>query len=282
MAFTLTVNTNAPALIALQELTKTNIELATTQQRLSTGLEVESAEDNAAVFAIAQNLRAEFEGFLAVNSSLDRSISALDIGIAATESIQDLLIEAKERLVAAADVGLDTASRAALQLDFEALRDQINIIVVNAEFNGTNLIDDGTDFISAITSADALQTITASHQQLQLVTGAVGTIIELSIGSTFLTATDAQALVTAVNNSIANLSDSLTLFGSTAAALDRQRLFTSTLLDTIEIGIGNLVDADLARESANLQALQVQQQLGAQSLSIANATPSVILSLFGG
>lgn len=282
MAFTLSVNTNAPALTALQELTKTNIDLAVTEQRIATGLEIESAEDNAAVFAIAQNLRAEFEGFLAVNTSLDRSISALDIAIAATESIQDLLIEAKERVVAAADAGLDQESRAALQLDFEALRDQINIIVLNAEFNGTNLIDDGTDTISAITSSDALQTITASHQTLQLLSGTTGTIVTLSANSTFTTATQAQQLVSALNNSIINLSDSLTLFGSTAAALDRQRLFTQELLDTLEVGIGNLVDADLARESANLQALQVQQQLGTQALSIANSTPGIILSLFTG
>ncbi len=280
MALNFSVNTNAPSLDALQQLTLTNIDLAETQNRVNSGLEIRSAEDNAAVFAIAQNLRAEFEGFLAVNTSLDRAISALDIGIAASESIQDLLIDMKERVVAAADVGLDQESRDALELDYEALRDQINIIVANAEFNGTNLVSTATaDIISAITNADATNTIVVSHQTLQL-TAAPGPVIELADNSTFTSAAEAQSLITSINNSIANLSDVLTNFGAGAASLDRQRLFTQELLDTIEVGIGNLVDADLARESANLQALQVQQQLGTQALSIANSAPSVILSLF--
>ena len=282
MALVFSVNTNAPALDALQRLTTTSLDLAETQDRINSGLEIRGAQDNAAIFAIAQNLRAEFEGFQAVTTSLDRATSALDIGIAATESIQGLLIEMKERVVAASDEGLDQASRDALQLDFESIRDQINLIVSNAEFNGTNLIStDTTDVISAITSADANNTIAVSHQTLQLTAG-TGPVIELSIGSTFATATGAQALITPINDSIANLSDVLTKFGTGAAAIENQRLFTQVLLDTITVGIGNLVDADLARESANLQSLQVQQQLGTQALSIANTAPSIILSLFNG
>ena len=281
MAFS--VNTNASALGALQQLTLTTRGLNETQERVNTGLEVRSAKDNAAVFAIAQNLRADFEGLQAVKQSIDRSISAIDIALAAAESLGDILLEMKERVVSAADEGLDQASRDSIRLDFEELRDQINIIVSNAEFNGTNLIDSGTDRVVAITNPDATQTITINHQDLTLGTGtSQGAILLFGAASTFSTSAQALSLVSSIDNSIANLSTALTELGAGASALERQRTFTERLSDTVETGIGNLVDADLARESAQLQSLQVKQQLGVQALSIANSQPQTILQLFGG
>lgn len=280
---TFSINTNASALNALQTLSLTNRSLDETQNRVNTGLEVRNAKDNAAVFAIAQNLRANFEGLDAVKQSLDRSISTADIALAATESIADLLIQMKEKVVAAADVGLDASSRDALRQDFESLRDQIGIIITNAEFNGTNLIDGNGDIVTAITNASATQTISIAHQDLSLGTGtSPGAIILLGAASTFASAGDAATLVTAIDSSITAVSSSMTALGAGARAMENQRIFVDKLSDTIEAGIGNLVDADLARESARLQSLQVKQQLGVQALSIANARPQVILSLFSG
>ncbi|MCG8506283.1 MAG: flagellin [Sphingomonadales bacterium] len=280
---TFSINTNASALNALQTLSLTNRSLDETQNRVNTGLEVRNAKDNAAVFAIAQNLRANFEGLDAVKQSLDRSISTADIALAATESIADLLIQMKEKVVAAADVGLDASSRDALRQDFESLRDQIGIIISNAEFNGTNLLDGNGDIVTAITNASATQTISISHQDLSLGAGtSPGTIILLGAASTFASAGDAATLVTAIDSSITAVSSSMTALGAGARAMENQRIFVDKLSDTIEAGIGNLVDADLARESARLQSLQVKQQLGVQALSIANARPQVILSLFSG
>jgi len=274
----LSINTNAAALNALQNLNITNKDLQSTQLRVNTGLEVKSAKDNAAVFAIAQNLRANRQGLEAVKQSLDRSISAVDISLAAAESISDILIDMKEKVVAAADAGLDDQSRSALQEDFNSLRDQIATVVNNAEFNGINLIDAGSDDVSAIVNSDATQTIAIGHQTLAL----GGSNITLTANATFATATEAGALISVIDSSIKNVSSSMTVLGAGSRSMELQRAFVDKLSDTLETGIGNLVDADLARESAKLQALQVKQQLGVQALSIANSQPQIILSLFGG
>lgn len=272
------VNTNASALSALQNLNTTTKSLEGTQTRINTGLRISSAKDNAAVYSIAQQLRADLRGYNAVKQSLDRSISTVDIALAAAGSISDLLIEMKEKAVAAADAGLDADSRTALAQDFEALRDQITTITANAEFNGTNLIDAGTDIIVAITSPDAQQKITISHESLTL----GGTNVTFTATQTIATLTTASAMVTAVDASLANVNAVLTRLGAGGKTLEAQRVFATKISDTIEVGIGNLVDADLARESARLQSLQVKQQLGVQALSIANSAPQSILNLFGG
>ncbi|MBL4789860.1 MAG: flagellin [Kordiimonadaceae bacterium] len=275
---TFSINVNASALSALQNLNATSRDLEQTQTRINTGLRVSSAQENAAVFAIAQKLRGDLKGLNAVEQSLDRGISTVDVALAAATSISDLLLEMKEKAVAAADQGLDSTSRTALSLDFAALRDQISSIVQNAEFNGSNLIDSGSDAIVAITNADATQTLTVGHQNITL--GSAN--IPITSGQLISTFTSASAAVTDVNSAIDNLNAVLTRLGAGANSLDQSRTFSSKLADVIEVGIGNLVDADLAKESATLQALQVKQQLGIQALSIANQSPQSILSLFQG
>lgn len=276
MAFS--VNTNASALSALQNLNMTTKSLEQTQTHINTGLRVASAKDNAAIYSIAQKLRADLRGFNAVKQSLDRSISTTDIALAAAGSISDLLIEMKEKAVAAADQGLDQRSRDALTEDFEALRDQISTIIANATFNGTNLIDGGGDDVVAITNPDATQTIAINHQDLSL----GGANLTLTAAQTINTATDAATAVADISTALDNVNSVLTALGAGAKALELQRSFADKLADAIEVGIGNLVDADLAKESAKLQALQVKQQLGVQALSIANQAPQAVLSLFRG
>ena len=274
MAFS--INVNASALDALRNLNQTSGDLQDVQTRINTGLRISSAKDNAAVFSIAQTLRGDLRGLSAVGQSLDRGISTVDVALAAANAISDLLLDLKERAVAASDQGLDTASRNALSQDFVALRDQITQITSNAEFNGSNLIDSGTDAIVAITNSDATQTLTVAHQDLTL----GSSNIPITATQEILTQTTAAAAVTDVNNSIDNLNAALTRLGAGSTSLEQSRTFAGQLSDVIEIGIGNLVDADLAVESANLQALQVKQQLGIQALSIANQSPQSILALF--
>ena len=271
-------NTNASALSALLNLNSTTKDLEATQTRINTGLKISSAKDNAAIFSIAQKLRADLRGYNAVKQSLDRSISTTDIALTAAGAISDLLIEMKEKSVAAADAGLDVTSRIALNEDFAALRDQITIIVANSEFNGTNLIDAGTDAIVAITNPNASQTITIPHQNLTLGGGNV----TITAAQTITTQTLASDALTDIDNSLALVNAVLTRLGAGGKALESQRAFADKISDTIEVGIGNLVDANMAKESANLQSLQVKQQLGIQALSIANQAPQSILSLFGG
>jgi len=275
---TFSVNTNASALSALRNLNMTTDSLEQTQTKINTGLKINTAKDNAAVYAIAQRLRGDLRGFNAVKQSLDRAISTTDIALAAGGSISDLLIEMKEKAVAAADVGIDTASRSALNEDFAQLRDQITTIVANSEFNGSNLIDAGTDKVVGITNPNATQTISIAHQDLTL----GGGNITITATQTINTATDAAAAVTAITASLDNVNSVLTVIGAGAKALELQRGFADKLSDAIEVGIGNLVDADLAKESARLQALQVKQSLGVQALSIANQAPQAVLQLFQG
>lgn len=272
------VNVNEGALSALRNLTLTDIDLQRTQTHINTGLKIASAKDNAAIFSIAQKLRADLRGYNAVKQSLDRSISTIDVSLAATESISDLLIELKEKAVAAADEGLDTNSRAAINEDFITLRDQITTIIDNAEFNGSNLIDAGTDTIKAITKPDATTVVTIGHENLTL----GGGVVLLTATSDVNTQTEAAQAVLDIDASLTNVNNSLTRLGAGGTALEQNRLFADKISDVIEVGIGNLVDANLARESAQLQALQVKQQLGIQALSIANQAPQAILQLFQG
>lgn len=274
MAFS--VNTNAGAFAALQNLNKTTGQLNGLQTQINTGLKVASAKDDAATFAIAQTLRGDVAGLNAVKGSLDRASSTLDVAIAAGEAVSDLLIELKEKAVAAKDSGLDTASRTSINNDFKQLRDQINSIVSNAEFNGTNAVKNGGSAISAITNDSGSNTITIAAQDLSL----TGTKVSLGVAQSIGTATLASVAVTNIESSIKNVNTALSALGSGSNRLDLQRTFVDSLSDNIEVGIGNLVDADLARTSADLQALQVKQQLGLQALSIANQAPGTVLSLF--
>ena len=172
-----TINTNPGAMIALQNLNKTNSELQTVQQRINTGLAVSSAKDNGGIFAIAQSMRADVGGYKAVTQSLDLAVSTVDVALAAGEAISDLLVEMKEKSLAAADTSLDTASRTALNEDFAALRDQIGTIVANAEFNGTNLIDGSqTAGISALANADGTNNVTVDDENMSL-SGGIVTIV---------------------------------------------------------------------------------------------------------
>ncbi|MBO6765299.1 flagellin [Maricaulis sp.] len=273
----LSVNTNAGAMIALQNLNKTNSELGMVQNRINTGLEVSSAKDNGGIYAIAQRMRSQVAGYGAVSNSLDLAISVTDVGLAAGEAISDLLVEMKEKALAAADASLDSASRTALNEDFKALRDQITTITSNAEFNGTNLINGSVTSISALANADGSNTITVSDANLTL----GGGIVTVAATASFASAGDASTMVTTIETSLDNLNASLAKLGTASKSLEVHKTFTSKLSDSLEKGIGNLVDADLAKESARLQSLQVKQQLGVQALSIANQAPQTILSFFG-
>jgi flagellin len=274
----LSVNTNTSAMLALQYLNKTGSELQETQTHINTGLKVATAKDDGATFAIAQNMRGNVAGYRSVADSLNRGVSTIDVAISAGGSISDLLIEMKAKVLAAADTSLDTASRAALNADFVALRDQIQTIVQNASFNGTNLVDGSVPMISALASADGTKKITVQGQTLSL----SGSIVTITSTSTISTQVLASAMVTTINASIQNVNAALAALASGENKFAIQKAFVEKLMDTLNGGIGNLVDADMAVESARLQALQVKQQLGVQALSIANAQPQIILSLFRG
>lgn len=407
MAFS--INTNAGALLALRQLAGSTADLGEVQNRVSTGLKVRTASDDPANFSIAQNLRAQSASFDAVRSSLDRATSTLDVAIAAAETISDLLIDARETAIAAADQGIDGDSRKALSDEYNRLLAQIDSVVSQANFNGTNLVDPSLTRITALTGtqvgfndtnsngiadpgearlintldingrdlttagiglttktfnvtsydttinnlgdiadrlgdrnfitalvaagnpagiiddstnpatfdfsgatfidtngtpgsgdeslsfslggqtftiagtfADAVAAETALRADFALATPAAAIpITSTPANGPFSTAVAAEVAVVEVDAALDQVNSVLAEFGAAARQLQLSTQFTARLSDQITVGIGNLVDADLARESANLQALQVKQQLGLQTLSIANRAPQSLLSLFG-
>jgi flagellin len=271
------VNTNKGAMIALQNLNATNKDLGVVQNRVNTGLKIATAKDNGAIWAIAQNQRAESASLNSVVSSLQRGQSVADVAMSAGTAISDILVQMKEKVLAATEAGLSTASKAALSDEYKSLRDQINTIANNATFDGVNLISSlGTNSssIKAIANADATATIDIDH----VVLSKSNTKIAATL--TTLTGAVGSADVKAVEDAIQDVSSALSKLGTGAKALDTHMTNVMKLQDTLDAGIGNLVDADLAKESARLQALQTKQQLGVQALSIANQSSSSLLGLF--
>ena len=272
----MSVNTNVGAMIALQNLNATNAQLATTQNRINTGKSVANAKDNGAIWAIAQGQRAEIGALTAVKQSLDRGVAAVDVALAAGETVSDLLLQMKEKALAATDASLTTSARSALNEDFKALRDQIASVSSNAEFNGINLLETGATGFQALANAQGTSTLTVGAEVMAL----GSTTVSVATTQSIETLTKATASLTAVSNSIDAVSGALARLGTKSKALSTHITFVGKLSDALESGVGNLVDADLAKESAKLQALQTKQQLGVQALGIANQTPQLVLSLF--
>jgi flagellin len=273
----LSVNTNTGAMTALEYLNQTNEQLSTTQNEISSGLQVASAKDNGAVFAIAQNMRGDVAGYSAVTDSLNRATSTVGVAMSAGQSISDLLIQMKTTALSASDQSLDTASRQALNDSFEALRSQIASIVQNAQFNNFNILNGSTKQITALASSDGTHKITVAAENMSL----SGSIVTISSTATITTQASASTMVATVETSLTNVNAALAQLGSGSAKLSVQTSFVSNLSDALTTGIGNLVDANMATESAMLTSLQTKQQLGVQALSIANQSPSIVLKLFG-
>jgi len=279
------VNTNVGAMAALQSLTSTNKDLSTTQSRINTGLNVASTKDDSATYAIAQGLRGDLGGLKSVSSSLSRAKSVVDVATAGAEQISDVVNQMKAKAYQAADAGIDTNSRDAINKDFTALRDQITTIVNSSDFNGTNLLKASGGSVTALQSLKDGNTGTTTWDPDSLSVSNLGldlggSVITVGASGQVDTAANAQAMIDTLTTTQSNLTTALGQLGSASRKIDAQQSFTSKLSDTIEAGIGNLVDADLAKESAKLQALQVKQQLGVQALSIANQAPQTITSLF--
>ncbi len=272
----LSINTNSNALTALEYLNQTQGQLAATENAISTGQKVSSAKDNGAVYAIAQNMRGDVAAYSAVGESLSNGTSTVDVAMSAGQSISDLLIQMKQQALSASDASLDTTSRQALNANFQALLQQITTVVQNAQFNGTNLIDGSTTQITALASADGQHRITVAAQNMSL----GGSLVTVASTGSISTQAKASTMVSTIEASLTNVDSALAKLGSGAAKFSIQATFVMNLSDTLTSGIGNLVDANMATESAQLTALQTKQQLGVQALAIANQAPSIALSLF--
>lgn len=271
------VHSNASALVALQNLNQINDRMSAVQNRISTGLKVQGAKDNAAVWAIAQNQRADMGALEAVKTSLDRATSLADVSLAAGESISDLILQMRQKVVAASDPSQSPESRAAYDDEFQALIRSVQQFADSASFDGVNLLDGSQSAsLQFLANVDAGDTIAMDpHNFTTVAAPGLG-----FAGLSLLTTAGATAARTVVDNALTAVNSGLAELGAQAKQIETHNTFITKLMDSLETGVGKLVDADLARESARMQALQVQQQLGAQSLSLANQAPQILLSLF--
>ena len=255
------INTNTGAIVALQNLNATNRDLNVTQNRVNTGMNVSSARDNGAIFAIATNQRAEVAGLHSVKQSLQRGQSLVDVALAAGETIVAALTEMKQLAVAMEGGAAGEPSYDAYKADYDALQLEINDALAGANFDGSNLFADGA-VVSLIKN-----------------TASADNTFDIGFAAA-VTVAPATADVAGVNAAIEGFTAQLATLGTQSKSVERQITFTSKMQDALEVGIGNLVDADLAKESAKLTALQTKQQLGVQALSIANQSSSILLGLF--
>ncbi|MCU0881442.1 MAG: flagellin [Hyphomonadaceae bacterium] len=274
------VNTNQGAMVALQTLNATNRDLATTQNRVATGLKVASAKDNGAIWAIANKMRSDVSAYDRVGESNERASALVDTAIAAGESIMELLNEMKGKALAASQAGLSASAQSALNADFIQMRDQVTSIINNATFDGVNMTNGAAAINNAVSLGDAAGTagnnITVNGANI----GLGGTIVTVTAASVADTAANATTALGLVNASITNLGTQLATWGAGAKRLEVHKTFVGKLQDALNSGIGGMTDADLSKESARLQSLQVKQQLGVQALSIANQSAQTALSLF--
>ena len=273
---TFSINTNGASLLALQNLNATSTALQQTQNEISTGLKVSGPTDNGAIWAIAQNQRSDISALDTVTDSLNRAVSTVDVAVSAGQSISDLLNQMKSKALAATDTSLDSSSITALNNDYTALRNQIGQIVSNATFNGVNMINTGGTSVMALANASGSSKLTVAANNF----GLGESTVTVTAAASFSSNATASAQLALVNASITNVNAAVAKLGTGVNALQTQLSFVSSLQDSLTTGVGNLVDADVAKESASLTALQTKQQLGIQALSIANSSSSALLSLF--
>lgn len=274
--------TNNSAMVALQTLKSINSNLAKTQDEISTGKKVANAQDNAAVWSISKVMEADQSGFKTIQSNLNLAEAVVSAGRSGAEQVQKLLVEMRDLAIGA---GSDANDFATVDAQIVAKKDQIAAIINASQINGVNLLKTnplpGETEFSVLSSLDR----TAGTVATTAVSITVASVdFEADIdGATITSITDSATAETAIGEIEALIELAKVGAGELGTAgkrINDQATFVSKLADALKIGAGALVDADMEEASARLQALQTQQQLGVQALSIANQAPQTILSLF--
>jgi len=268
------VNTNIGAQIALQNLNSSNKMLQQVQNRISTGMRVASAQDDGASFAIAQGLRSDVKAVGAVNEQLNKAKGLLSVTLAGLTQVSEKLGDVRAVLTKLADENVTGDTRSQYEADYDSLVAEIESSISGSSYNGTNMIETGGADVNVISDILGSQ-ITITATDIEADVGAVSDPTDAATAQGLIDGTDGtfDDLVAAVN-------DALNDFAATDRQITGQIEFNSKLNDALEIGLGATVDADLAKESARLQSLQIKQQLGTQALGIANQAPQILLGLF--
>jgi flagellin len=303
------INTNIAAMTALQALNSTNADVLKTQNRISTGLRVASASDNAAYWSIATTMRSDRQSLSTVSDALGLGAATVDIASKGLETSVSIASEIKSKLVAARSPGVD---RSKIQAEIEQLQSSLQDTINGANFSGQNWLSvdsTGTTTRTLVSSFSRDSSGDVSIGTISVDVGATGSMMidssgggagvldtdrTVTSGGTYnilnldisaLTddaadLTDLEDYISGVDTAISSITDAATDLGAVKTRINLQKDFASSLMDAIDTGIGTLVDADMNEESTRLQALQVRQQLGVQALSLANQSAQSILSLF--
>jgi flagellin len=271
------VHTNAGAQVALASLNKTSDALAATQKRISTGYRVADAKDDGAAFAVAERVRGEIAATASANEQLGGTKGLLEVTSASLKNVSDALQSLQAVTVKLADANISAEQRTQYQSRAKELTSNIQSFIKDASYNGTNVLNDPTTLANKVVRNGAGELYTFSGYK------AITNIFNTVSGANAWTRGDASSALTktgAVNKAITNTLSQLNSFGSYTSYIDNQINYNKAKMDAQQTGLGALVDADLAKESATLQSLQIRQQLGTQALSIANQAPQTLLSLF--
>lgn len=290
--------TNSSALTALQTLSSTNKSLETTQNRISTGLRIGEAADNASYWSIATSMKSDNKANSAVQDALGLGAGKVDTAYTAINDIKDQVDKMKSLLVSAQGASLEDQQKVATEL--KAIQSQIKSSASNANYAGSNLLVNDADPASDLKvvasynrtgTTVTIDTVDVAAADVQVFANAAGTggIAGDLVATAFFNPTTAKidddgikAALQSVETALDKLTTGAATLGAAKARIDTQKSFISKLSDSVEKGVGALVDADMNKESARLSALQVQQQLGVQALSIANSSSQSIMSLFRG
>lgn len=268
------VNTNMGAQIALQNLNSTNKMLGQVQNRISTGMRVASAQDDGASFAIAQNLRSDIKAVGAVNEQLNKAKGLLSVTLTGLTKVSDDLANARELITKLADENVTGDTRAQYEADLTSLMAQVASTVSGSTFNGTNMLETASTDVNVISDIRGSQ-ITLTAVDLEAEVAGLTAPADAAAAQGLLDGTD-----TTYDDLVSMVNDALNDFAAADRRIGSQIEFNSNLSDALEVGLGATVDADLAKESARLQSLQIKQQLGTQALGIANQAPQILLGLF--
>jgi flagellin len=263
------VNTNVGAILAQKFLRSTAADLVTTQNRVSSGLRVSTVTDDASSFAVASGIRGDVKGYTAVAAALQGSTVAATVAVSAGETISNRIGDIKAKLVQLSDESISAASRETYQADLDSMVEEVNDYLGQASYNGRNLLGSGGTDMVVVANIDG-SSVTVRNND----------VADLAFAGDITNNADAQTALTDLATFKGNLDTALANLGSDIMRIKSQTEFIKQTEETVKIGLGALVDADLAKESATLTSLQVRQQLGVQAIGIANSAPQTMLGLF--
>tara|TARA_R110002110_G_scaffold16722_8_gene72039 strand:- start:2574 stop:3416 length:843 start_codon:yes stop_codon:yes gene_type:complete len=274
--------TNNSAMVALQTLKSINKDLSATQNAISTGKEISTAKDSSAIWAISKVMESDVAGFEAVSDSLAIGESTVAVASAGAEQIVETLKEMKQLSVAGQS---ETADFTKINADLQEKISQITAITNGSQFNGVNLLLDDIDgnggtALTVVSSLDRVGNAAPTVTTIDVATVDFTSNLDATTITAITDATDAATAFGEIEAFLTVAIDGAAQLGASAERISDQREFIGKLSDAVKSGIGSLVDTDMEAASARLQALQTQQQLGVQALSIANQAPQTILSLF--